>query len=982
MFSENIIMDTIFGIVADNGFDWTKNQLRKSFLTGTISGKNYHSRIYQVIVNSFCYYCGINKKTASPSSMTHIFELSEKFMDLFRSRESSYKESLKDLLKNVDTRYQSSIISSEKKVQIFMDQFCRNIAADAVLKEEFDVRSNIHILEICGEIKSILDESAKPSSCIRSSSTCSTPERNSMNDISSIPFSEDMKYYYLKKWRSRLFLHRKNTDKPLMLQNTFIMPDYRFVKLIETSPDNEDTTPPKNYHNLDEELDNFIKTGKSMLIVGSPGIGKTSIVCHLANKYRDDKNILFLRFRDWEENEWKSFSNTHESVLFNAVMDKLHCQKGDELKGKTLILDGFDEIKYYSAHEDSILKNFLMKIRDIKPFRVIITSRENYVNLNELHFEKVVMLIPLDKAKIIKFSEKVLGKEHAAKIQLKNIDEKVFGIPVILYMALSVGINFSEFSDIYGVYKKIFSLEGGIFDRFSTVVEDGYDSSTHNLAYVKEAFYNILCNTAFEMFEIRKESLSRKKYMEIINKENIDLLKSSPLWLDFPIDNLYETSYNVEFAHKSFYEYFTAEFIYQKISEIYNKVVNTEIDDISSLEYSAEILCNLFKRGILSTEICSYLNYKLMDFENYDTKLFQFFLNTIDIMLTNGMTYYLKKEMSKNILYKELTIFFNLTKFINIWNVSSEQHIAFSAENKIKIASYLLFKKYFLSSKTNQMKQHPVSSEIASSSNFGKINLNNFNLNDLDLENVNLENSLLKNTNMRFSILKNVNLKKSDLTGTDFFKANLMYANLRESMLDSTIFQHAKLRNANLQYAHLEKAILDSADLRDSQFQYACLRNSTLENALLHRANLEEADLQDTILKYAILRNCLLKYTNLQNAVLINADLQYADLSHANLKCANLQNSILKHAILYHTNLKNTLFQKADMQCTDFEYADLHFSCMQYADLRKSKFNNADLRGANLQYADLRGANFYNADLRGAVYSDAIYTSELDNAIL
>lgn len=982
MFSENIIMDTIFGIIADNGFDWTKNQLRKSFITESISGINYHSRIYCAIVNSFCSYCGINKKTASPSSMTHIFELSEKFMDLFRSKESSYKEALNNLLKNVDTRYQNYKLSSEKRVQLFMEQFCRNIAADAMLKEEFDVRSSIHILEICGEIKSILGDSVNPPIYAKSSCTLSVPERNSMNDISSKPFSEDMKHYYLKKWGSRLFLHRKNSDKCLTLQSTFIMPDYRFVKVLGTSPDDKDITSHRNFHNLKEELDDFIKTGKSMLIVGSPGIGKTSIVCHLANKYKDNKNILFLRFRDWEENEWKSFSNTHESVLFNAVMDKLHCQKGDDLKGKTLILDGFDEIKYYSAHEDSILKNFLMKIRDIEEFRVIITSRENYVNLDKLHFEKIIMLIPLDKGKIKKFSEKILGKEQTDKMQFKNINEKVFGIPVILYMALSVGINFSEFSDVYGVYKKIFSIDGGIFDRFSTAVEDGYDSSTHNLSYVKEAFYNILCNTAFQMFEMREESLSHKKYMEIISNENIDLLKSSPLWLDFPIDNLYETSYNVEFAHKSFYEYFTAEFIYQKILEIYNKAGNTEIDDISSLEYSAETLCILFKMGILSTEICNYLYYKIKDFENYDTKWFQFFLNTMDIMLTNGMTYYLKKEISKNILYKELTIFFNITKFINIWEIPSKQYISFSADNKIKIASYLLFKKYFLYSTTKQIKQHSDNSEIVTSSNFGKINLNNFSLDDLDLVNIDLENSLLKNTNMRFSILKNINFKKSILTGADFFKANLMYANLQEAILDSTNFQDANLRNANLQYAHLENAILDSADLRDTQLQHVGLRNAALRNTLLHRANLEEADLQNTILKYAILRDSILKYTNLQYADLFSADLQYADLSQANLQYANLQNSILQHTTLYHTNLKNTLFQKADIQFTDLEYANLQLSCLQYADLKKSRFNNADLRGANLQYADLRGANFYNADLRGAVYTDAIYTSELDNAIL
>ena len=244
-----IIMDTILGIIADNSFNWTKEQLRKSFNSKSISGKNYYSRIYCAIVNSFCSYCGINEKDTSSSSMTHIFDLSEKFMDLFSSKKSSYKEPLNDLLKNVDTRYQSSEISSEKKVQLFMDQFCRNIAADNVLKEEFDVRSSIHILEMCSKIESMLDASSKQSIFANSSCTFSAPERDSMHDISSIPCSEDMKYYYLKKWKSRLFLHRKNSDKALTLQNTFIMPDYRFVRLPGTNSDDNDKTSSRIFHN-------------------------------------------------------------------------------------------------------------------------------------------------------------------------------------------------------------------------------------------------------------------------------------------------------------------------------------------------------------------------------------------------------------------------------------------------------------------------------------------------------------------------------------------------------------------------------------------------------------------------------------------------------------------------------------------------------------------------------------------------------------
>ena len=60
-----------------------------------------------------------------------------------------------------------------------------------------------------------------------------------------------------------------------------------------------------DYDSLTEAIEKFIQYDKTsnLLITGSPGIGKTSIISWIANKYQDDEDIIILRFRDWSNKD-------------------------------------------------------------------------------------------------------------------------------------------------------------------------------------------------------------------------------------------------------------------------------------------------------------------------------------------------------------------------------------------------------------------------------------------------------------------------------------------------------------------------------------------------------------------------------------------------------------------------------------------------------------------------------------------------------
>ena len=62
-----------------------------------------------------------------------------------------------------------------------------------------------------------------------------------------------------------MFLHQRPEDQDLTLENTYIAPPYKNIY-----PEEDDCSKD----NLNERLDDFYKNGKSLLLIGPPGIGK------------------------------------------------------------------------------------------------------------------------------------------------------------------------------------------------------------------------------------------------------------------------------------------------------------------------------------------------------------------------------------------------------------------------------------------------------------------------------------------------------------------------------------------------------------------------------------------------------------------------------------------------------------------------------------------------------------------------------------
>lgn len=159
--------------------------------------------------------------------------------------------------------------------------------------------------------------------------------------IQNIKLQNNKKQKYIENWNSRLFLHIDNDENPITLSNAFIVPQFDYyIKVGSIKFSDKDL--------LTDAIEKFIQYDKTsnLLITGFPGIGKTSIISWIADKYKDDEDIIILRFRDWSNNDLAK-------GLFSTICNSLNCESVD-LENKVLIIDGFDEIKSVNERKSLI----------------------------------------------------------------------------------------------------------------------------------------------------------------------------------------------------------------------------------------------------------------------------------------------------------------------------------------------------------------------------------------------------------------------------------------------------------------------------------------------------------------------------------------------------------------------------------------------------------------------------------------------------
>lgn len=664
----------------------------------------------------------------------------------------------------------------------------------------------------------------------------STVGNSSINDENKTEnktkFQNNKKQDYIKNWNSRLFLHLDNKENPLTLADTFIMPDYIYKRVDDLEYDKDDT--------LDKVIDNYVLYDKTstMFIIGAPGMGKSSITSWIANRYKENDQVIILRFRDWKRDEL-------ENGLLLAICNTLNCKQND-LEAKLLIIDGFDEIKLLDKRM-RLLNTFYNDIKDFENLKCIITSRPGYVNTQ--NFQNIIQLESFDIIKIKKFYEKIVGDELIETEKIKfNLD--VLGIPVILYMAIMSKVNIDENPTKPELYDHIFAKKGGIFDKFSDGKTE-YSSGSQVLRNPDniEKYLIFLSEIGFKMFQKGDLFLESQEYQV----PELEFQGKLVNIMEFPIKYLFEeTENNIEFVHKSIYEYF--------VSEYFLKVISNGIDTAKTKDELACILGNWMINKInISVEIRDFLEYKI---GKYLKRKFDFVSETFELMLKDGMTYYTGKRY-KNVVDFEIKVFINMLDFLHMWETtwSNTNLLSGSCLLKNNREPYL---------------------------NLTNFNLKELDLREVDLRNADLRNADLSNANLKRANLANVDLRYANLSGANLEGAILYRANLSKAILENSILVGANLTEANLTGAYLVRATLNGATFIEAKLINVDLVMSTLEGSNFTKADLSKSDLRGLDLR--------------------KVNLSRANLSEANLSRANLNREVLKEIKQVGTNFDYATF--------------------------------------------------------------------------
>ncbi|GFI49747.1 secreted effector protein PipB2 [Lachnospiraceae bacterium] len=701
---------------------------------------------------------------------------------------------------------------------------------------------------------------------------------------------------------------------------------------------------------IDEKKDN-----KMLIIFGQPGIGKSTLITWITANFNDRINeILVYKFAsDLGNIDWKN------DRISNRILDEIGL-KCNDLNGKILILDGFDEVSIESNRRRDILDSLYgdwIYDRTIDNFSLIITCRENYVQRFAILKCKYITLQSWDEMQIKSFcsifQEKTKSSISDGTLKKLLENKSILGIPLIIYMVLALDISIEEEGSIVDVYDKIFSLDGGIYDR---CIDNKSFADKHRIAEVKKQIHQISREIAIWMFENNPDEavISKKEYENIcasVTKE----IEQKDIGQDFVIGNFFELKHcegekgeELYFVHRSIYEYFVVETIY---SSIENSI------KILSDERQEELASNIavyLKQGEITNTIGEFLQHKIfklfnkLEFEKRN-KFYNWWESTVAKMLNNGMLYYTKnRTYYKDIISKECQCFMNILEILRLLLCTSNRKYIMEDINRELLKRYIGH--CLTEIKYSPGKKIPEIEVDSICDRFVKSDIKN---NRRTLSQVEIERLLDKLE------LRKLNLCQVYLCGIEFKNIDLKKIYMKESNLEGADLRGVDLRGVDLRGVNLSRTDLRGTNLLETDLRGADLRRADLRGVNLGGVNLSGTDLRGVDLLGFNLNDTNMFYDNILNNIKVNNFiLSKINLSNANLRFINLSNANLNEANLFKSILQGAKLKKVTLLFANLREANLKNVDFYNSDLRLADFRGADLHGANLKGANLMFAKF------------------------
>lgn len=760
------------------------------------------------------------------------------------------KQNLRYIMKRLEDEI-NSFVSPEHRILLSKNN--EIILAIQELKQEIRNYSGLHeTLKDCGDRKTkVYDDYDRYMKLWKSSLFMEAGQNKTLSDI----FVEtNFRVINIFK-KSRKGITNKEQQKKILMAKT---PNEEYVlQYLNDYP--EDDMPEqalrhyksdiKMYSNLEEILNKYIKSDKKIsLILGLPGSGKSSLVSYLAGKYFEhNKEHIFVRLSKLAKAD----------SLLDAICKYLNVEQ-EYLENKFLVLDGLDEINFTNDAE-SLLINFINDIKNLcVNTKIFITVRDNYVDIEDLKYIPyyaqcyIVQIMHFGLMQMIDFHYKYT-KENISLQRLRVLqqEKKVLGIPLLLYIVYSLNIDLMNEHDKYRLYQKIFSIQNGIYDKCNTG-DGGYDIVGKKFTIEdKESFHAIAQEIAYEMF-LKNTLMIMQDDIESQIKESKYTERSKMCYL---YNNFYERlDKKIGFIHKSFYEYFLAEYIGNRLNEIY-------YDNIS-LDEKYRLMCNLFCIREIGEEVYEHLLIKLEDESYIGTDAYVKFLSKyIVFAMYNGGCNNRREKLG--LLRTQAILFFNILKFCTVVSKIRDKYFIDNHEVELPIEEL-----------------HNICNEIVNIEQQGY-----------------LKPRLLDGVFFKGSIGQEINLKV-----LGFKRDNVNIINIKNSIMIGAKIACMNFINSNLNgmyflFSTIENCRFEGDNLRNCDFRRCEISRTQFINGIFENANF----------RYAILRDVNFRGTNLNGTDFSNSTLDMVEFDEENVGAiinANIQKS---HIRVYMKKTRKTI---------------------------------------------------------------------------